>query len=306
MQGSGTFAVESVISSTIPPNGKLMVIINGAYGKRMLDMAKIHKIDVVPMIFSEGSVPDLEQIKTKLQEDDNITHVAVVHCETTSGVLNPIQEIVQMTKEKPTRKMIVDAMSSFAGVEFTLLNSNIDFLITSSNKCIQGVPGLGIVIANKQALIESAPFARTLSLNLHAQWKGLEENGQFRFTPPTHVILALKQALIELEEETLKGRIERYKSNQKILVAGMTKMGFKEYLPSHLQSHIITSFRYPESPNFIFEKFYAELTKQNCIIYPGKVTDANCFRIGSIGDLHPTDMENLLVVIQQVKDTMRF
>jgi 2-aminoethylphosphonate-pyruvate transaminase len=299
MQGSGTFSLEAVVSSTIPPGGKLMVIINGAYGKRTAKIAEVHHIETVPLQYPEDRKPDLAEVDRALAADKGIHQVAVVHCETTTGLVNPIQEIGAIVK-KHNRRLFVDAMSSFGAVPICLGECEVDFMVTSANKCIEGVPGFGIILARREALLETEGWARTLSLDVLAQWRGLEANGQFRFTPPTHALLAFHQALLELEAEGgVEGRGARYRANYETLVAGMREMGFQEYLKPEDQGYIITSFCYPSHPKFNFPEFYARLNDKDYVIYPGKVSDANCFRIGSIGRITTTDVCGLLAAIRQ-------
>ncbi|RJP28557.1 MAG: 2-aminoethylphosphonate--pyruvate transaminase [Candidatus Omnitrophota bacterium] len=299
MQGSGTFALESVVSSTIPPDGKFLVIVNGAYGKRIAHMASILKIEVESLTYAENSLPDLSEIEKKLNEDKKITHVSVVHCETTTGIINPIREIGQLVK-KAGKTYFVDAMSSFGAVPLNLADCQIDYLVSSANKCIEGVPGFGFIIARKETLLKTEGYARSLSLDLLAQWKGLESNGQFRFTPPTHSLLAFHQALLELEQEGgVAGRAARYRNNYNVLVAGMREMGFQEYLPLALQGYIITSFLYPTHLHFKFEQFYEKLNEKDQVIYPGKVSNADCFRIGNIGRIFEPDVRILLACIRE-------
>lgn len=304
MQGSGTSGLEAVVSSTVPPDGKMLVIINGAYGRRIASIAEILNIDIVSLIYPENSTPDLTEIESTLAADDVITHVVVVHCETTTGIINPIKEIGAIVK-KFGKKYFVDAMSSFGAIPFNLAKCEIDYLVSSANKCIEGVPGFSIIMAKQKTLLATEGYARSFSLNLLAQWKGLETNGQFRFTPPTHTLLAFHQALLELEAEGgVKGRADRYRTNYETLVAGMRAMGFKEYIRPDDQGYIITSFPYPDHPSFDFEEFYRLLNENNYVIYPGKVSKANCFRIGSIGRIFPTDVRALLAAIRETLKEM--
>ena len=304
MQGSGTFSLEAVVSSSVPPDGKLLVIINGAYGRRTEAIAKVLKIPTVALNTSEDSQPDLRQIETTLAADPSITHVAVVHCETTSGILNPVEAIGAIVKQAG-RRYFVDAMSSFGAVPLNLAECAVDYMVTSSNKCIEGVPGFGIILAKRTTLVQTEGYARSLSLNLLAQWQGLEKDGQFRFTPPTHALLAFHQALLELEEEGgVEARAARYRANHETLIAGMRALGFEEYLKPEDQSYIITSFRYPQHPNFSFEQFYKSLNEKGYVIYPGKVGSADCFRIGSIGRIFPSDVRDLLAAIRKTKTEM--
>jgi 2-aminoethylphosphonate-pyruvate transaminase len=305
MQGSGTFAIESVISSVLPGDGKLLVLINGAYGQRMAKIARTLGIATETLVFPESRPVDPAVVRDVLMHHGEITHVGLIHCETTTGLLNPLAEIGAAIKECD-RIFLVDAMSSFGGMPIDLAASGIDFLVSSANKCIQGVPGFGFVLARRDLLISAEGCARSLSLDLVAQWKGLDSDGQFRFTPPTHVLLAFWQALEELEKEGgIAARAARYAANHQALMAGMDALGFDSYLAPEYQSNIISSFLYPAHPNFDFRQFYQWLSDQGFVIYPGKVSDANCFRIGTIGQLFPDDMQSLVAAIRRTLDTMQ-
>ncbi len=304
MQGSGTLSIEAVMASAVPPNGKVLVIINGAYGRRTAQICEVAKIDCVTVEGPEHRTPDLAEVERVLKADSAITTVAVVHCETTTGIMNPIKEIGALAKAADCT-FYVDAMSCFAAVQTNLAECNIDYLVSSANKCIEGVPGFGFVIAKHDTLMATEGYARSMSLDLLSQWKGLEKNGQFRFTPPTHVLLAFHQALLELEAEGgVAGRGARYRANYETLVTGMRAIGFKEYLDPALQGYIITSFRYPEHPKFDFEEFYRRLNDKDYVIYPGKVSDADCFRIGNIGRIFEADVRALLAAIRETISEM--
>lgn len=304
MQGSGTFGIESVVGSTVPRGGKLLVIINGAYGRRIAQMAGVLGIETVQLSFDEDKVPDLDTIHATLAQDPDITNVFVVHCETTTGILNPIEAIGKKVKAFG-KTYCVDAMSSFGAIPVDLPAAGIDYLVSSANKCIEGVPGFSFVLAKKSALEATEGYARSLSFDLLAQWKGLEANGQFRFTPPTHTILAFHQAILELEVEGgVAGRAARYASNNKTLLEGMEAMGFKTYLDPHIQGYIITSFYYPEDNNFSFNAFYNALSDKGLVIYPGKLTKADCFRMGNIGQIFQKDIHALLSAVRDTLDEM--
>lgn len=305
MQGSGTFAVESVLSSVIPRNGKLLVAINGAYGHRMAKIADVLGIPCQTVVFEESSPVVVDRVRQALVADPAITHVGVIHCETSTGILNPVAELGQTVRELG-RIFIVDAMSSFGGIPIDISANKIDFLISSANKCIQGVPGFAFVLARRDLLQAAAGRARSLSLDLHAQWKGLESDGQFRFTPPTHALLAFWQALEELEKEGgIEGRAARYSANHQALMQGMTELGFDAYLAPEHQGHIITSFRFPAHSRFEFPAFYRRLSDLGFVIYPGKVSNADCFRIGTIGHIFPQDIQALVAAIRRVLDEMQ-
>lgn len=298
MQGSGTFGVESVLATTTPPGGKLLVLSNGAYGERMIQMANCLRIPVIPLRFAEDKTPEPNVLSQELAKDPSITHVAMVHCETTTGVLNPIEPIARVVAEQ-RRTFVVDAMSSFGAVPIDFTRCSIDYLISSANKCIEGVPGFSFVIARRSHLTACEGYARSLSLDLLGQLKGFDKNGQFRYTPPTHSILAFAQALAELElEGGIPGRAARYQRNHAALLEGMRALNFKSYLPPEIQSYIITSFHYPEDPGFTFEKFYRSLSDQGFIIYPGKLSQVDLFRIGNIGRLFEADLHALVGAVR--------
>ena len=298
MQGSGTFGLEAVLSSCIPPHGKILIIINGAYGRRMMQIAQICNIDCHAVTFTEDERPDLHIIKETLQTNSGFTHIAIVHSETTSGIINPLKPIEGIAR-KHNLVYIVDAISSFGGVPLNLAELGIDYLVSSSNKCLEGVPGFSFVLARRNVLLSTAGWARSLSLDLLAQWRNLEADGQFRFTPPTHAILAFHQALNELEEEGgVTGRADRYRANYETLVDGMRTLGFREYILPERRGYIVTTFLYPDHIKFDFKEFYLRLSAKNFVIYPGKLTQADSFRIGTIGRLFPADVRALLSAIR--------
>lgn len=304
MQGSGTFGIESVIGSAVPKDGALMVLVNGAYGRRMVKMAEVLGIDCVPVVAPENTPVSAPAAREALAANPGVTHVAAVHCETTTGILNPVDEIGREVAAAG-RRFIVDAMSSFGAVEIDAPEWRIDFLISSSNKCIQGAPGFSFAVARREALEECRGRARSLSLDLYEQWSGLERDGQFRFTPPTHVLAAFRKAFGELEAEGgVAARGRRYAANHAVLMEGMERLGLRPYLRPEHRSAIITSFHYPDDPRFDFETFYRLLSGRGFVIYPGKLSQAACFRIGTIGDLHPPDFVALLRAIEAVLDEM--
>ncbi len=300
MQGSGTFSLEAVLASAVPPDGAVLVGVNGAYGRRLVDIGKRLGIKMVTVEFAENEPVDAARIAAEIDRHPGATHVAVCHCETTSGILNPIEDLGRVV-HGAGRRFFVDAMSSFGAIPVHLGNAHIDYLVSSSNKCIEGVPGFAFVLARREALESTDGWARSVSLDLLAQFRGLERDGQFRFTPPTHAILAFSQALDELDAEGgVAGRGKRYAENHAALVDGMTALGFRTYLAADLQSYIITSFHYPDDPNFDFDRFYRGLSERGFVIYPGKVGGANCFRIGTIGRLFPADIRRLIEAVGEV------
>lgn len=304
MQGSGTFSVEGVIGSAVPPQGKLLILANGAYGKRMVAMARTLRIEHSVIEYPEHCSTSAQDAANEMARDPGITHVAMVHSETTSGLVNDVAAVGAAAKTFGKR-FIVDAMSSFGGIVTDWQAVNADYIVSSANKCIEGVPGFGFILARREALVETEGWARSLALDVFAQWRGLEGDGQFRFTPPTHALLAFHRALDELAQEGgVQARAARYRANYETLVAGTRALGLREYLEPPLQGHIIVSFLYPTDPRFDFKMFYARLNERGFVIYPGKVGSANCFRIGCIGRLFPADMQNLVNAMRVTLDEM--
>jgi 2-aminoethylphosphonate-pyruvate transaminase len=297
MQGSGTFTVEAMLGTLVPADGRLLVLENGAYGRRMIEIVRVLGIDHVTLGMAPSVPISPDQVRAVMATDRAITHVALVHCETTTGVLNPLGEIAAVVTNAG-RRLLVDAMSSFGAVPVAVADHGIDALAASSNKCLEGVPGIGFVVA-RVASLEAASKPRSVSLDLAAQWRAIEANGQFRFTPPTHVLLALDEALAEhAREGGVAGRAARYRRNHEQLVAGMRRLGFREVVDPAHQSDVITSFFYPNDPAFVFEDFYRALRTRNFVIYPGKLADVDCFRIGTIGRIFPEDIDLLVDAIR--------
>jgi 2-aminoethylphosphonate-pyruvate transaminase len=298
MQGSGTFSVEATIGSVLPPDGKLLVVNNGAYGKRIAQIAARLKIACAEMAIPETAAVRARDVDRLLANDPAITHVACVHCETTTGMLNPVADVGAVCA-KYRKTFIVDAMSAFGGVPMTMKGVGAHFLISSANKCIQGVPGFGFVVADRDKLAATKGFARSLSLDLFDQWQEMEtKGGKWRFTSPTHVVRAFAQALAELEEEGgVAARSARYQANHAVLVEGMAALGFRPLLRPDVRAPIITAFHEPNDPNYSFATFYAKLKARRFVIYPGKVSQAPTFRIGNIGHVFPDDMRQLVTAI---------
>ena len=303
MQGSGTFGIESVLATVIAPEDRLLILVNGAYGHRMAQIADCLQLDHKVLECPENQVHDSKVIEAAL-ESSQFTFLAIVHCETTTGILNPVTSCGRLAQQYGCQ-VIVDGMSSFGAIPLDVVDAHVDYLVSSSNKCLQGVPGFAFVIARRASLLAIKHRARSVSLDLLDQYNTLEKTGQFRFTPPTHAMLAFRQALEELADEGgVDQRAQRYRRNHEILVAGMTRLGFQPYVPAQLQSHIITSFLYPPEPRFDFQEFYQRLSARDMLIYPGKLSAVECFRIGNIGHLFADDLECLLQAIEQVMTEM--
>lgn len=301
LQGSGTYAVEATLSCAVRPQDKLLIVANGAYGKRMGDIARRHGLNHVLASLKETAPVTPEAVRRALEEHPDITHLAMVHCETTTGILNPVEAVARAIRGRGLT-FIVDAMSSFGGIPIDIRKLGIDFLVSSANKCIQGVPGFGFVIARRSSLARCEGGSRSLSLDLYDQWAEMEKGrGKWRFTSPTHVVRAFFQAVKELEDEGgVEARHGRYRENHAALVEGMRRSGFRTLLPDELQSPIITSFLYPEE-DFDFQKFYEALKERGFVIYPGKISEAPTFRIGNIGDVFPDDFRRLAEAVADIR-----
>jgi 2-aminoethylphosphonate-pyruvate transaminase len=298
IQGSGTFAVEAMLGTLIPRDAKTLVLINGAYGHRMVKILAYMGRACETLETPEDTPPDPADLDRALAADATISHVAAVHCETTSGILNPIEAIAEVVA-KHGRRLLIDAMSAFGALPIDARATPFDALAASTNKCLEGVPGMGYAILRRETLETAAGNAHALSLDLHDQWVAMEKNGQWRFTPPTHVIFAFESALEQFEAAGgVAGRNARYSENCRILVDGMRALGFETLLPDHLQTPTIVTFHMPADPNFRFQAFYDSLRDKGFVIYPGKLTVAESFRIGCIGNLGTEEMEAAMDAIR--------
>ena len=304
MQGSGTFAVEAMLTTFVPRDGKVLILINGAYGQRAKKICEIAGRAVAVHETPEDTPPDLAAIEAMLKSDGAITHVFSVHCETTSGIANPIAKIGEIVA-RHGNSFLIDSMSAFGALELDARKVTFDAVAASSNKCIEGVPGLGFVICRKSVLAKCKGRATTLVLDLHDQWSNFEKTGQYRFTPPIHVIVAFHQALEEFRAEGgVTGRGGRYSENCRVLIEGMRELGFEPLLPEHLQAPIIVTFRMPADPAFVFQTFYDKLKERGYVIYPGKLTVADSFRIGCIGRIYSEHMRGALSAIRDILGEM--
>lgn len=297
MQGSGSFGVESVLSSMIGPEDHVLICANGAYGRRIVSMSERYNLTYTVYEVAEDEIPQAADIMEILGSDPTITAIAMVHSETTSGILNELDEIAKLAKDNGLL-FIVDAMSSFGGIPIDVSALSIDFLISSSNKCIQGVPGFSFTLAKRDQLEKRQAFARTVSLDLYDQYETMEKDGKWRFTSPTHTVLAFHQALKELElEGGIYQRYMRYLTNNRLLRQKMEELGYRPFIKQH-QGPFITSFLYPKQGAFNFDNFYHHLKQNGFVIYPGKISTVDCFRIGNIGDIYPEDIDRLVQVIE--------
>ena len=305
MQGSGTFAVEATLATLVPKDGKLLILMNGAYGQRMGKIMDYLGRDYVALDKGDYEPPRGEEVEAILAADPAITHVALVHCETSSGILNPVEEIAEAVARQG-RRLIIDSMSAFGAVAISAKTVQFDALISSANKCFEGVPGFGFSLVRQSALDASKGNAHSLSLDLLDQWQYLAKTGQWRYTPPTHVVAAFLQALKEhAAEGGIVGRHARYQRNQQRLVAGMRRMGFETLLSDEWLSPIIITFFSPGHPNFDFQAFYDRMKARGFIIYPGKLTEADSFRLGCIGQLHDVQIDAVLAAVAAVLDELQ-
>lgn len=294
LQGSGTFVVEAAIATLIGPKAKLLVLINGAYGERIAAIGRRYGRDVETLVWPEDAAVEPARVAEALAADPAITHVAMIHVETTTGLLNPLPEVAEVVRSAG-RRLILDAMASFGALPIDLSITPIACVLASSNKGLEGTPGLGFAIIDRALLEQAQDVSPSLSLDLHAQWRGFEANGQWRFTPPVQVVAALVEALRQLEAEGgPSARLARYQANFNVLVGGMSRLGYPLYLDPALQAPIIATFRPPLGRPFDFEALYAALAARGFIIYPGKLTREPSFRIGCIGAVKPEDFRRLI------------
>lgn len=297
IQGSGTFVLEATVGSLMRPDDVLLVLINGAYGERMAQIAQRLGRRVHSLRWEEDRPVDAQGVAEALADDPAITHVALVHCETTSGILNPLEAVAAVVAGAG-RRLLLDAMSSFGALPIDLRSTPIAALLASSNKCLEGAPGLAFALVERGLLSGCAGLSASMTLDLHAQWRGFDDNGQWRFTPPVQVVAALVEALRRLEiEGGPAARLRRYQANLDLLLAAAGRLGLELYLDRSVQAPIIATFHPPEGP-FVFESFYRALERRGFLIYPGKLTRAPSFRIGCIGAVGPADFERLAVALE--------
>jgi 2-aminoethylphosphonate-pyruvate transaminase len=301
LQGSGTFVVEAAVATLIGSDAKLLVLINGAYGTRLAAIARRYGRNVETMVWAEDIAIDPDRVAEALAADRAITHVAMIHVETTTGLLNPLAEVADVVAHAG-RRLIVDAMASFGALPIDLSTTPIACVLASSNKGLEGAPGLGFAIVERALLEQAKDVSPSLSLDLHAQWLGFEANGQWRFTPPVQVVAALVEALRRLEiEGGPASRLARYQANFDVLYEGMQRLGYPLYLDRAVQAPIIATFRPRKDRPFDFEALYSALATRDFIIYPGKLTTAPSFRIGCIGAVTPEDFHRLIAAMEEFK-----
>ncbi len=304
MQGSGSFSVEAMLGTFIPTSGKALVLSNGAYGQRLAQTLQYLNRDYSVLDKGDYLPPRGEMVAQMLAQDPAITHVVAIHCETSSGILNPIEEISQATYAAG-RALLIDSMSAFGALPLDANQIRYEALVSSANKCIEGVPGFGFVIACKSALEASKGNSHSLCLDLHAQWAHMNKTGQWRYTPPTHVVAAFLEALRAHEAEGgVAARGARYSQNRDVIVEGMRSLGFETLLKDRWLSPIIVTFFCPADPKFKFEHFYALMKKKGFIIYPGKLTKLDSFRIGCIGQLDAHTMRQVVCAAQETLNEM--
>jgi 2-aminoethylphosphonate-pyruvate transaminase len=301
MQGSGTFSVEAAVNTLVPRDGHVLVLINGAYGKRFAKLAQMMGRRVSVFETPEDVPTTAADVDRLLGADRSITHVGLVHCETSTGILNPLREIADVVA-RHGKHLIVDAMSSFGAIPIDARTMPFDALVAASGKCIEGVPGMGFVIARKSTLEQCAGNSSSLSLDLHDQWQYMEKTTQWRYTPPTHVLVALAAALEAFEAEGGQpARLARYARNYETLVRGMAEMGFRPFLEPAIQAPIIVTFHAPADPRYTFRAFYDGVRDKGFILYPGKLTQVETFRVGCIGAIGPDEMRH---AVNAIRDTL--
>ena len=304
LQGSGTFVVEAMLGTFVPRDGKVLILANGAYGQRMAKICEVAGRRREVLETAEDAPVDPWALDCALAGDAGISHVAIVHCETTSGVLNPVEAIARICA-RHSRSLLVDAMSAFGALPLDAHTTPFDALVAASGKCLESTPGLGFCIARREALERTRGNAHALSLDLLDQYLAMERDGQWRFTPPVQTILSLDRALDEFEAEGgVEARGARYRENSRTLVEGMRRLGFETLLGDAVQAPIIVTFHMPADPSFAFDDFYERMRLSGYVIYPGKLTAAPSFRIGCIGRLGPAEMRGALAAVESALEAM--
>ena len=297
LQGSGTFAVEAAIGNLVPRQGKVLVPNNGAYCARIVRICRYLQRAVVDLPLAEDKPASAAAIEAALAADASITHVALVHCETGAGLRNDLEGIAQVCRARG-KGLIVDAMSSFAALPIDVRATPFEALIAASGKCLEGVPGMGFVIVRRDALLASAGNSHSLAMDLHDQYTYMQRTTQWRFTPPTHVVAALRAAVDQfIAEGGQPARGARYAANCATLIEGMRALGFRPYLEPAVQAPIIVTFHAPSDPAYEFKAFYGRVRARGYILYPGKLTQVETFRVGCIGAIDPNEMRNVVSAV---------
>jgi len=304
LQGSGTFAVEAAIGTVVPKDGHVLVPVNGAYCQRIAKICQVLGRRLSTIDYAESAQVRAEDVERRLAADPSITHVALVHCETGTGILNPLEDVARVAA-KHGRGLIVDAMSSFGAIDIDLRKYLVDAVIGASGKCLEGVPGMGFIVVRRAVLEKCEGNSHSLAMDLHDQWKYMEKTTQWRFTPPTHVVAALDEAIRQFEEEGGQpARGARYAGNCEQLVSDMQALGFQTYLPRALQAPIIVTFHAPADPAYDFKRFYLEVKQRGYILYPGKLTRVETFRVGCMGHFGPEGMSGAVAAIADTVKAM--
>lgn len=304
IQGSGSYCVEAMLGTFVPRDGKVLVLANGAYGLRAAQTMACIGRDYHLLDKGDYLPPRGDEVTEILADDPTITHVLIIHCETSSGILNPLQELADAARAAG-RKVLIDSMSAFGAIECDAQKIGYTAMVSSANKCIEGVPGFGFVIARKDEIIAAKGNCHSLSLDVEAQWATMEKTGQWRFTPPTHVVAAFIEALKAHEDEGgVTGRGARYFKNRDVVVAGMCDLGFETLLEDRWLSPIIVTFFCPADPKFSFDGFYQAMKARGFIIYPGKLTVVDSFRIGCIGQMDEHVMRDVVKAAGDALDHM--
>jgi 2-aminoethylphosphonate-pyruvate transaminase len=304
LQGSGTFVVEAMLGTLVPKDGHVLVPANGAYCQRIAQILRKLGRRVTVQDYTEATPVRADEVERALAADKSISHVAAVHCETSTGVLNPLEDIARAVA-KHGRSLLVDAMSSLAAVEIDARETPFDALVAASGKCLEGPPGMGFALIRKSVLEKAAGNSPSLVLDLHDQWVQMEKTKQWRFTPPTHVVAALAEALDQFfEEGGTAARGARYAKNCARLIDGMEALGLKSFLPRAIQAPVIVTFHAPDDPAYRFERLYDEARKRGFILYPGKLTKVETFRVGCIGHVDEDDVKRAIGAIQEVLEKM--
>jgi len=302
MQGSGTFSVEAAVNTLVPRDGHVLVCVNGAYGARLVKLTRMMGRKVTVFETAEDVPTTAQDVDRLLAGDTSITHVGLIHCETSTGILNPLPEIAAVVA-RHRKSLIVDAMSSFAAIGIDARGIPFDALVAASGKCVEGPPGMGFVFVRRSVLEQCAGRSTSLALDLHDQWAYMERTTQWRYTPPTHVVVALNAALDQLRVEGGQpARLARYAKNCETLIAGMSELGFRTFLKPEIQAPIIVTFHAPADPRYTFKEFYERVRDKGFILYPGKLTQVETFRVGCIGAIGPDEMRQ---AVHAVRDTLR-
>lgn len=297
--GSGTIVMDAVLSSFVEKNGAVLIVNNGMYGQRAVEVCKYYGINYVELAYANNQLPNLQELEDALKNNDNISMVYVTHHETSTGLMNPIREISKITK-KYNKIYVVDSISSYLMVPLDIKKDNIDVLLSSSQKGTMSTPGVAFIITTKDLILKSKDFPkRSYYSNIYRQQEFYNKHGQMEFTPPIQTLYALRQSLDEIFAEGIENKYKRHKKAYETMDKGLRELGFKYYIPKEAESGLLLPVLFPNDSNWSFVKLVNLVREEGFVIYPGQISGLPAFRLSIFGAIDATDITRFLEVLKK-------